>query len=126
MDSDSQPLGVVVSAAYLALRQWHRRLGAAGLAEMGRSPWLTALVDQHAAVVRDALAGPDGRVAVTGLAAYADGVSDAAAKRGWHLDEVGDGGWAYASWPTIRLLAVCAVARGAGLLPTAPETDAGR
>jgi hypothetical protein len=64
-------------------------------------------VDQHAASVRDALGG---RIRPEDLAAYADGVSDIAASHGWILDEALAEGWTTASWPLLRLLAVCVLA----------------
>lgn len=116
----------MVSAALLALQQWQSRLGESGLATMYVTPWLTAAVDQHAAVVRDTLAGRDGTVSVTDLAAYADGLSDAAAQRGWSHTEVADGDWAQASWPSLRLLAVCAIADAMPRQTATPDATSGR
>jgi len=102
----------VVEAAHLALAQWLRRVGEPGFAAMAGNPALVARVDQHAAAVRDALAGRHGLITATDLAAYADGVCDTAAKRGWRLAPAyGDAAWAQAQWPLVRLLAVCLIAR---------------
>jgi hypothetical protein len=76
-------------------------------------PGLLAAVDQHAAHVRDALADRLGRLHPITLAAYADGVADAATARGWSVDELSDLDWTAASWPSVRLLAVCVLAETA-------------
>jgi hypothetical protein len=47
------------------------------------------------------------------LAAYADGVADGAFAKGWSPDEVLGGDWSLASWPSVRLLAVCVLAETA-------------
>lgn len=76
-------------------------------------PWLSAATDQHAAQIRDALAGPDGRIPVLRLAAYADGVLDTAERRGWILDSAvhwATEAGAELSWPLLRLLAICSLA----------------
>jgi hypothetical protein len=102
---------LVESAAQLALGQLRARVGEPGSAAMREFPGLLAMVDQHAASVRDALGG---RIRPEDLAAYADGVSDIAASHGWTLDTaLGNAlanGWTSASWPLLRLLAVCALA----------------
>ena len=97
-------------AAEVALTGWAERLGRAGLAAARTLPGLLAAVDQHAAEVRDALADREGRVARTSLAAYADGVSDTAAQHGWDSAAPRSGDWSRASWPVVRLLAVCLLA----------------
>ena len=97
----------LVTAARLALEQWSARLGHAGRAAMAQLPALVAQVDQHAAEIRAAVAGPHGWLDPIDLAAYADGLADVAAARGWSADEVHERGWAGASWPSLRLLAVC-------------------
>jgi hypothetical protein len=102
----------VAWAAEVALTGWAERLGRAGLAAARTLPGLLAAVDQHAAEVRDALADRDGRVARTSLAAYADGVSDTAAQHGWDSAPRG-GDWSRATWPVVRLLAVCLLAEPA-------------
>ena len=99
----------VTSAAQLALGQWTDRLGRAGMAAMRAVPGLLAAVDQHAAQVRDCLADRRGRLHPVTLAAYADGVADAAVAKGWSIDEL-LGDWSVASWPSVRLLAVCVLA----------------
>ena len=100
----------VTSAALLVLGQWTARLGVNGMIAMRVLPGLLAEVDQHATHVRRAIADPQGRLHPVPLAAYADGVADVATRRGWSPDEVLGGDWTTASWPSIRLLAVCVLA----------------
>ncbi|AEV83714.1 hypothetical protein ACWT_2727 [Actinoplanes sp. SE50] len=99
MESDRQ---VMTAGARLALARWERRLGVPESPE----PGLVALLDRHAARIRDSVSG----MTVANLAAYADGVADTAAARGWtHPDAGAD--WRAASWPSLHLLAVCLLAR---------------
>ncbi|RKT53531.1 hypothetical protein C8E97_2098 [Saccharothrix australiensis] len=71
-----------------------------------------AAVDQHSAAVRDILAyGAPTAAAVVLLAGYAKGVLDEAAAHGWSLPPVVE--WPRADWTTLRLAAVCALARDA-------------
>jgi hypothetical protein len=103
-------------------------VGVTGLAAAARDPGLLALVDQHAAAVRESLVGPaesvdwvnevrrDGRpLSALALAGYAEGVRDAAIEHGWQ-PPVGPIDWSGADWVLVRLLAVCALARDAGIL----------
>jgi hypothetical protein len=105
-----------VWGAQVALAQLRRRITAARM-DAGRAhPGLLAQVDQHAAAVRDALTEAAGRVTAVGLAAYADGVTDAAAGNGWYLPADPDELERSApSWPLVRLLAVCQVAEAESL-----------
>jgi hypothetical protein len=111
--SRSRPVDALAWAAEVALVGWAERLGRAGLAAARSRPGLLAAVDQHAAAVRDALADREGRVARTSLAAYADGVSDTATQHGWDSSAPPGGDWSRASWPVVRLLAVCLLAEPA-------------
>lgn len=101
---------VVTSAARLALGQWGSRLGVTGMTAMRATPGLRAEVDQHAASIREAIADRRGRLHPVTLAAYADGVADVATAKGWSPDEIAGGDWSAASWPSVRLLAVCVLA----------------
>jgi hypothetical protein len=86
-------------------------LGEPGLEAAGRSAGLVALIDQHAASVRDALGDPaDGPSAVS-LAGYAAGVRDALVETGWRMAAVAMQDWSAPEWPTVRLLAICSLAR---------------
>jgi hypothetical protein len=88
------------------------RIGRPGLAAAATVPGLTAAVDQHAAAVRDILAGGVEGSAAAGvilLAGYARGLLD-------HAREPVEvplmlAGWARVNWVTARLLAVCDMAR---------------
>ena len=110
MDLEEQGRQRVASAAHLALAQWWNRLGEHGTAAMRALPGLTAEVDQHVAEVREQLTGRRGGLHPVTLAAYADGVADAAARRGWSPQHLSPDGWARAPWPAVRLLAVCRLA----------------
>ncbi len=100
-----------VWAAQLALSQLARRVATTGLVAMRARPALLARVDQHAAATRDALTDVSGRVGAVGLAAYADGVCDTAALRGWQVPaSVEYADWSDPAWPLVRLLAVCVLA----------------
>jgi hypothetical protein len=74
-----------------------------------------ASVDQHAAEVRDALAGdpltgPGRRVTAAMLLEYAQGFLEAAVARGWwppHRRGGGPGEPAGLDWESLRLAAVC-------------------
>ena len=84
--------------------------GQVGLARSGDSSGLRAVVDQHAAEVRDAL---DGRVSAGSLMSYARGFVDAAVARGWwppHRvapDVLGTDWLPELDWESLRLAAVC-------------------
>lgn len=87
-------------------------LGRAMLDEMKTSPGLTAAIDQHVAAVRDAVVGRDGRVDQENLVDYLLGI----------MDSTHDGSWADVqfrlahSWPSLRMAAVCWLAREEGYL----------
>ena len=92
------------------------QLGTAGLVAAATAPGLAAVVDQHAAAVRDILTvGVESGAAVAGvvlLAGYAQGVLDHLRERGYTLSVPNDtASWLEASWYHVRLLAVCALAR---------------
>jgi hypothetical protein len=102
-------------SALRALDQLNEQLGA-GLLAAAAAPALAAVVDQHAAAVRDILTmGVESGAAVAGtvlLAGYARGVQDHVRERGWQLTVPSDSaGWLTVSWYHVRLLAVCALAR---------------
>ena len=109
MELDRHGARAVIGAAELALAQWSARLGASGAAAMRTAPGLLALVDQHVAQIRAAVADRIGRLHPVTLAAYADGVADTAAAKGWSADETASG-WHNPSWPSVHLLAVCVLA----------------
>ncbi|WP_432945642.1 DUF6401 family natural product biosynthesis protein [Kribbella sp. CA-253562] len=75
-------------------------------AESAEQPGLRAVVDQHAAAVRDILTLTPGHAGPIELAEYARGVLDAATDLGWRLrsDHV------VTDWVSLRLLATCSLA----------------
>lgn len=78
-------------------------LGRPGRAATNCRPDLVALVDQHAAAIREALGGH--RIDPVALAGYAAAIRDAARRDGDQLND-----WSAPSWTMLRLLAVCQVA----------------
>ena len=113
-----------------ALTRLMDQVGAAGLAAAAAVPAVSAVVDQHAAAVRDILVmGVDGSAAAAGavlLAGYAKGLLDQAGTDGATVCAAVGGRWPHAGWLPLRLVAVCALSRSdtwigqqptAGLLP---------
>ena len=105
------------AAARAALRSAHASLddlaasvGVSGIAAMAAAPGLLAAVDQHAAGVRDSLSAGTRPLTPVLLAAYAEGVRDAAFTHGWR-PPIGPIDWSESDWVLRRLLAVCALAR---------------
>jgi uncharacterized protein DUF6401 len=97
------------------------RVGVDGLAAAYADPGLLALVDQHAAAVRDALDDAGRPADAEALAAYAKSVAFAVRRRGETLPEAGEApqtcaAWHQADWHLLRLVAICLVADDAGLL----------
>jgi len=89
-------------------------LGEPGLDAAGRSVRLLAAIDQHAAAVREALGDPKEGPSLVSLAGYASGIRDALIEIGWRLARISEVDWATADWPTLRLLAICSLARAGG------------
>ncbi|GAA1505210.1 hypothetical protein GCM10009827_018350 [Dactylosporangium maewongense] len=89
-------------------------LGESGLAAAAASAGLQAAVDQHAASVRDALGDPEHGPNAVALASYATGVRDALIEAQWQLPPTSELDWSKAEWPTVRLIAICTLARSAG------------
>ena len=96
-------------SAHACLAELHETVGAGGLAAADASPGLMALVDQHAGI-RDSLSVDVRPLTAVILAAYAEGVRDAAFTHGWR-PSVDPFDWAEDDWVMRRLLAVCALAR---------------
>ncbi|NUT91788.1 MAG: hypothetical protein HOY78_07125 [Saccharothrix sp.] len=96
----------------MSARRFLDRLGAEiGMATAVLAPvGVVAAIDQHAASVRDILAyGTPTAAAAILLAGYARGVLDEAATHGWTLPSIVE--WTRADWTTLRLAAVCDLAR---------------
>ncbi len=105
------------AAARAALRSAHASLaeltaavGVSGLAAAQSSPGLMSVIDQHAAGVRDSLNADTRPLTPILLAAYAEGVRDAAFQHGWVAPD-GEIDWSENDWVLRRLLAVCELAR---------------
>jgi len=105
------------AAARAALRYAHASLddltatvGVGGLAAAANNSGLLAIVDQHVAGIRDSLSADVRPISAVVLAAYAEGVRDAAVKHGWTPPTDGID-WTQQDWVLLRLLAVCALAR---------------
>jgi hypothetical protein len=97
------------SSAHASLTELHDTVGA-GLVQADANPGLMALVDQHAAGIRDSLSSDVRPLTAVLLAAYAEGVRDAAFTHGWR-PPAGEIDWTANDWVLRRLLAVCALAR---------------
>jgi Family of unknown function (DUF6401) len=105
------------AAARAALRSAHACLdeltasvGSTGLEAADQCPGLLASVDQHAAGIRASLSADVRPLTAVILAAYAEGVRDAAFKHGWR-PPIGPIDWSRPDWVLHRLLAVCLLAR---------------
>jgi hypothetical protein len=83
-------------------------VGDAGIEEMCRAPGLAAAVDQHMAAVRDVIRASGDDPVTEVLLDYVHGFTDAAIERGWWPSGEFD-------WETIRVIAVYALLRKAGL-----------
>jgi hypothetical protein len=99
-----------LQSAIACLDELHATVGAEGLAAAAASPGLMAIVDQHAAGVRDSLSADVRPMTPVLLAAYAEGVRDAAFTHGWQ-PPLGAFDWSENDWVMRRLLAVCSLAR---------------
>jgi hypothetical protein len=104
---------------HLSARRWlsrlHEDLGIAGLAAAAALPGLSAMLDQHAAAVRDATTiGLEGSAAMAGLvllASYGRGVLTHAREHGWRPLPADAAAWRTADWTSLRLAAVCTLAQ---------------
>jgi hypothetical protein len=97
-------------SAHACLEELMKSVGNTGLAAAEQSPGLLAAVDQHAAGVRDSLSSDVRPLTAVILAAYAEGVRDAAFKHGWR-PPAGPVDWSEPDWVLNRLLAVCSLSR---------------
>jgi uncharacterized protein DUF6401 len=95
--------------AHASLDELTAAVGVTGLEAAARNPGLTAALDQHTAGIRDSLSADVRPLTAVILAAYGEGVRDAAFKHGWQ-PPVGPIDWGRHDWVLYRLLAVCALA----------------
>ncbi|MFV2113059.1 DUF6401 family natural product biosynthesis protein [Micromonospora sp. LOL_025] len=106
------------SSARATLALLSASVGAEGLAAAAARPGLLALVDQHAAAVRESLDGDRRPLSAAALAGYAEGVRAAALEHGWQ-PPAAPVDWSAPDWLLTRLLAVCALTRSLGAPATA-------
>jgi Family of unknown function (DUF6401) len=99
-----------LQSAHACLDELQASVGSEGLAAAAVHPGLMSIVDQHSAGVRDSLSADVRPLTAILLAAYAEGVRDAAFTHGWQ-PPVGQFDWTEDDWVMRRLLAVCALAR---------------
>jgi hypothetical protein len=115
------PIAVPSDPATAVLDEMMARVGVDGLIAAYTDPALLALIDQHAAAVRDALAdsdrsaGSDRSADSDGLASYARSIVFATRRMGRAIPAPGEAprgpaAWLTADWHLLRLVAVCAVA----------------
>ncbi|PMR60696.1 hypothetical protein C1A38_13165 [Verrucosispora sp. ts21] len=106
--SNQVPASTAVDATRTTLVGLANAVGLDGLAAANQLPGLLAVVDQHAAAVRDSLHGDQRPLTAAALAGYAEGVRAAADEHGWQppTDPID---WSEADWVLVRLLAVCAL-----------------
>ncbi|MDG4798638.1 DUF6401 family natural product biosynthesis protein [Micromonospora sp. WMMD1082] len=102
-----------VDSARSSLVALANAVGLDGLAAATARPGLLAVIDQHAAAVRDSLHGDRRPLTAASLAGYAEGVRAAAVEHGWQPPG-GEVDWSEPDWVLLRLLAVCALTVGLG------------
>ncbi|MBB6379709.1 hypothetical protein BKA01_006984 [Pseudonocardia eucalypti] len=115
---------------HFSARRWlnrlHHEVGAAGLTAAAAVPGLSAVLDQHAAAVRDATTLGLEAAAVAGvvlLASYGHAVLTHAREHGWQPPHPHPSRWRAADWTSLRLTAVCALARTPNTSPALPRLN---
>ncbi len=123
MTNESIAFAAVTTAvsADVYLDEMMARVGVDGLAAAFAEPGLLAVIDQHAAAVREALLDAGREVDAAGLAAYARSIVAGSVRMRRPIPAAGAApttvaGWAGAGWPLLRLVAVCLIAESAELL----------
>ncbi len=112
---------VISCPATALLDEMMARVGVDGLAAALADPGLLALVDQHAAAVRDALADAEQPISAESLAAYAKSIVFSARRMGRPVPAAGEAptrcaDWMAADFHLLRLVAVCMLADDRTLL----------
>ena len=105
--------------AFAVLDDLMARVGVDGLTAALANPGLLAVVDQHAAAVRESVRRSGRVLDADSLAGYATSVTAAVHRSGRELPEPGEAervDWTRADWHLIRLAAVCAIAEEYGWL----------
>src|SRR5690242_5199737 len=105
----------VLHPAAALLDEMMARVGVDGLVAAFADPGLLALVDQHAAAVRDALVGAERELDAEALAGYARSIVAAARRSGRYVPAAGEAPvraaeWLAADWHLLRLVAICFLA----------------
>lgn len=103
-------------AAYTDLDELMAAVGVDGLVAALRSPGLLAVVDQHAAAVRESITAADKSLDGVSLARYARSVLAVATRHGRELPDAATLDWSRAEWFVLRLVAVCSIAESEGWL----------
>jgi hypothetical protein len=111
----------VPTPAAALLDELMARVGVDGLAAAFADPGLLALVDQHAAAVRDALTEAERETDAESLAAYARSIVAGTRRAGRALPEPGEApqrpaDWMSTDWHLLRLVALCMIAEADGHL----------
>ncbi|WP_127507400.1 DUF6401 family natural product biosynthesis protein [Actinoplanes solisilvae] len=106
---------VPASPATGLLDEMMARVGVDGIVAALADPGLLALVDQHAAAVRDALDSAGREADAEGLAGYARAIVAGARRMSRTLPEPGEApvtcaDWQAADWHLLRLVAICMLA----------------
>ncbi|MEU8818526.1 DUF6401 family natural product biosynthesis protein [Actinoplanes sp. NPDC048796] len=106
---------VPTSPAAGTLDEMMARVGVDGIVAALADPGVLALIDQHAAGVRDALADAEQAPDADGLASYARSIAAGARRMGRTLPTPGtapshSSEWLAAEWHVLRLVAVCRIA----------------
>lgn len=105
-----------VLTAHAVLDHLMATVGVDGLVAALRNPGLMAAVDQHAAAVRESIRGSDRAVDLVSLAGYARSVLALLNRHGYSIPHPGAIDWSRANSHVLRLVAICALAEGAGVL----------
>jgi hypothetical protein len=97
------------------------RVGVDGLVAAFADPGLLAVVDQHAAAVRDAFVEAERELDAEALAAYARSIVAAARRSGRYVPAAGEAPvrpaeWLTGDWHLLRLVGVCLLAEESGVL----------
>lgn len=108
------PASTELGPALGALDEIMAIAGVDGLVAALRNPGLLALIDQHAAAIRESLKAAGCGVDPVSLARYAHSVLAVAERNGWPLPNAATVDWRSADWYLMRLVAVCALADEAG------------
>jgi Family of unknown function (DUF6401) len=97
------------TAARQYLDQIMAMVGVDGLVEALSSPGVLALVDQHAAAVRDSLESAGKQIGPIALAGYARSVLAVHERHGRPLPSPSTVAWERPEWTVVRLVAVCSL-----------------